>query len=45
MEYFGISANELGVDSRIPVVRLGDSGEVFCELALEMIGAIRKAAA
>ena len=45
MEYFGVSANELGLDSRIPVVRLGDSGEVFYELALEMIGAIRKAAA
>ena len=45
MEYFGISARELGVDARIPVVRLGDSGEVFYELALEMIGAIRQSAA
>ena len=41
MDYFQISAQDLGRDAKIPVVKLGDSGEVFYELALEMVSAIR----
>ena len=41
MNYFHLSAQELGRDAKIPIVKLGDSGEVFYELALEMISAIR----
>ena len=41
MNYFNLSAQELGRDAKIPIVKLGDSGEVFYELALEMISAIR----
>ena len=41
MNYFHLSAQELGRDAKIPVVKLGDSGEVFYELALEMVSAIR----
>ena len=41
MSYYNLSAQELGRDAKIPIVKLGDSGEVFYELALEMISAIR----
>ena len=41
MNYFNLSAQELGRDAKIPIVKLGDSGEVFYELAMEMISAIR----
>ena len=41
MNYFNLSAQELGRDAKIPIVKLGDSGEVFYELALEMASAIR----
>ena len=41
MNYFNLSAQELGRDAKIPIVKLGDSGEVFYELALEMVSAIR----
>ena len=41
MDYFSIPAGELGRDAKIPVYPLGDSGEVFYELALEMVNAIR----
>ena len=37
MDYFQISAQDLGKNAKIPVVKLGDSGEVFYELALEMV--------
>ena len=40
MNYFNLSAQELGRDAKIPIVKLGDSGEVFYELALEMVSAI-----
>ncbi len=40
MELYQISAAGLGAGSRIPIVKLGDSGEVFYELALEMLHAI-----
>lgn len=41
MNYFQISAGDLGRDAKIPVHPLGDSGEVFYELALEMLDTIR----
>ena len=41
MNYFNISAQELGKDAKIPVCKLSDSGEVFYELALEMVDTIR----
>ena len=41
MSYFDLSAQELGRDAKIPIIKLGDSGEVFYELALEMVSAIR----
>ena len=45
MSYYELSARELGRDAKIPVVKLGDSGEVFYELALEMLSAVRAGAA
>ena len=41
MSYFNISAQELGQEAKISLCKLGDSGEVFYELALEMVSAIR----
>lgn len=41
MNYFQLSAQALGQNAKIPVVKLGDSGEVFYELAQEMLSAIR----
>ena len=29
MNYFNLSAQELGRDAKIPILKLGDSGEVF----------------
>lgn len=40
--YYEISAQELGRNSRIPILKLGDSGEVFYELAIEMVREIEK---
>ena len=40
--YFRIPAEELGEGARIPLKKLGDSGEVFYEMALEMVGEIEK---
>lgn len=40
--YYQISAQNLGKDAKIPLKILGDSGEVFYELALEMIAEIAK---
>ena len=34
-EYFQISQEDLGKDAKIPLVKLGDSGEVFYEMALK----------
>jgi len=42
MDYYQISAQALGTNARIPLKKLGDSGEVFYELALEMIAEIEK---
>ncbi len=41
-QYFSIPAAELDQRPKIPILKLGDSGEVFYELALEMIETIRK---
>lgn len=41
-EYYQISAQELGKNARIPLLKLGDSGEVFYELALEMVETIKR---
>lgn len=42
MDYYRIPAEELGSNAKIPIVRLNDSGEVFYELAMEMISCIRE---
>lgn len=42
MQYYHISAQELGKGARIPILKLGDSGEVFYELAMEMVREIQK---
>ena len=42
MNYYKISAEELGKNAKIPLLKLGDSGEVFYELALEMVEEIKK---
>ncbi|HIS67396.1 MAG TPA: glucosamine-6-phosphate isomerase, partial [Candidatus Scatomorpha merdipullorum] len=41
MDYFKIPAEKLGEGAKIPVYPLGDSGEVFYELALEMLNTIK----
>ncbi len=41
-QYFNIPEAELDRNPKIPILKLGDSGEVFYELALEMIDAIRR---
>lgn len=41
-EYYQISAQELGKGSKVPILKLGDSGEVFYELALEMVNTIEQ---
>lgn len=41
MDYFRLSSEELGRGAKVPIVKLGDSGEVFYELALEMVNAIK----
>ena len=40
--YYHIPESELGKDSRVPILVLGDSGEVFYEMALEMVREIQK---
>lgn len=41
-DYYQIPASRLGEHAKIPLKCLGDSGEVFYEMALEMVGEIRK---
>lgn len=41
MNYYQIPPQELGKDAKIPLLCLADSGEVFYELALEMINEIK----
>lgn len=38
--YFQLTAEDLGKDSKINILKLGDSGEVFYEMAMEMISQI-----
>ena len=40
MNYYALTAEELGRGAKIPIVKLGDSGEVFYELALTMVETI-----
>ena len=40
-EYFHISVADLGKDAKVPVLKLGDSGEVFYEIAMEMVNTIK----
>ncbi|MDO4483087.1 MAG: glucosamine-6-phosphate isomerase [Clostridia bacterium] len=42
LNYFHIPACDLGKDAKVPLKVLGDSGEVFYELALEMVAEIEK---
>jgi len=41
MSYYQISAQTLGEGAKLPILKLGDSGEVFYELAAEMCSVIR----
>lgn len=40
-DYFRKSAADLGFDAKIDLLKLGDSGEVFYEMAMEMISCIK----
>ena len=40
MDYYHLSANQLGEGAKIDLVKLGSSGEVFYEMALDMISEI-----
>lgn len=42
MDYFKIEKEDLGKDSALPILKLGDSGEVFYEIALRMVEEIEK---
>ena len=42
MNYFKIPAVELGDNAKIKIIKLGDPGEVFYEMAIEMIKEIKK---
>lgn len=41
-DYFRISSAQLGEGAKIPLKKLGDSGEVFYEMALEMVTEIER---
>lgn len=40
--YYQIDAEKLGANSKIPLLKLGDSSEVFYEIALEMVNTIKQ---
>ena len=42
MNYFQIPADKLGDNAKIKIIKLGDAGEVFYEMAMEMIKEIKK---
>lgn len=42
MNYYQISEEDLGKNAKIPLLKLGESGEVFYEIALEMVSEIQK---
>ena len=41
MDYYRLSAQQLGENAKVPLMKLGDSGEVFYEMALEMVNTIQ----
>lgn len=41
VHYYNISREELGLNSKIPIVKLNETGEVFYQIAVEMIDAIK----
>jgi glucosamine-6-phosphate deaminase len=41
LNYYHISAEDLGKNAKLPIVKMGDSGEVFYEIAMEMCAEIR----
>ena len=41
MDYFMLKKEDLAANSHIPIVTLGDAGEVFYEMALDMINHIK----
>lgn len=41
-DYYRISAEELGQGARVPLLKLGDSGEVFYQMALAMVTEIER---
>ena len=41
MDYFMLKKEDLAAKSHIPIVTLGDAGEVFYEMALDMINHIK----
>ena len=42
VKYFCLTAAELGKDAKIPLKKLGESGEIFYEMALEMVEEIER---
>ena len=42
MNYYQIPASELGNGAKVPLCKLGDSGEVFYEIALTMVSEIER---
>lgn len=44
-DYYSLTAEELGRDAKIPLVKLGETGEVFYQIAEEMIACIKEKAA
>jgi len=40
MDYYAISKDELGRDAKIPLLKLGQAGEVFYEAAADMVATI-----
>lgn len=41
-DYYHISARDLGQNAKLPILKVGDSGEAFYELACEMVDEIRR---
>lgn len=42
MDYFRIPADKLGEGAKVPLKKMGDSGEIFYEIALEMVKEIER---
>ncbi len=41
MTYYQLTAEELGTDAKIPLIKLGESREVFYDMAMEMLNEIK----